>query len=100
MLKQPWHSVDGAAAPRRQVRRGLARIQLARTRGAGGCEGAANCYVVKDAYGNNLGYSWPIEVMLGELEDARHVTTIVGQFVAVQPAHTEMGASCLLVIGS
>ena len=36
---------------------------------AGGCEGSGNCYIVKDAYGNNFGYSWPIEVMLGRVED-------------------------------
>ena len=33
------------------------------------CEGQHNCYVVKDVSGNNLGYSWPIEVMLGRVED-------------------------------
>ena len=32
------------------------------------CEGPQNCYVVKDAYGNNAGYATPIERMLGELE--------------------------------
>lgn len=36
---------------------------------AGGCEGSGNCYILKDAYGNNFGYSWPIEVMLGQVED-------------------------------
>lgn len=32
------------------------------------CEGA-NCYVIKDAYGNNAGYATPIETMLGQIED-------------------------------
>jgi len=36
---------------------------------AGGCEGDGNCYIMKDAYGNNFGYAWPIEVMLGQIED-------------------------------
>lgn len=35
----------------------------------GGCQGTTNCYVVKDAYGNNAGYATPIETMLGQLED-------------------------------
>ena len=32
------------------------------------CEGPQNCFVIKDAYGNNAGYATPIERMLGELE--------------------------------
>lgn len=38
----------------------------------GGCpdpSSETNCYVVKDAYGNNAGYSTPIETMLGQIMD-------------------------------
>lgn len=37
---------------------------------AGGCEGDGNCYIIKDAYGNNAGYATAIETMLGQLEGA------------------------------
>lgn len=36
---------------------------------SGGCEGASNCYVIKDVYGNNAGYATPIETMLGQIEN-------------------------------
>ena len=36
----------------------------------GDCEGPQNCYVIKDAYGNNHGYATGIERMLGEVEAA------------------------------
>jgi len=32
------------------------------------CQGS-NCYVIKDAYGNNAGYATPVETMLGQIED-------------------------------
>eukprot|EP00958_Prasinococcus_capsulatus_P029648 scaffold7589_cov403-Prasinococcus_capsulatus_cf.AAC.3 len=35
---------------------------------AGGCEGSGNCYILKDAYGNNAGYALPITTMLGQIE--------------------------------
>lgn len=55
---------------------------------SGQCEGGHECYVVKDAYGNNLGYSWPIEVMLGQLEDAGAGTQVHfgQQLVSIEPA--------------
>mmetsp|Transcript_16142 Transcript_16142/g.24248 ORF Transcript_16142/g.24248 Transcript_16142/m.24248 type:complete len:295 (-) Transcript_16142:8-892(-) len=34
-----------------------------------GCEGAANCFVIRDSYGNNAGYATAIESMLGQIED-------------------------------
>lgn len=43
---------------------------------AGGCEGDQNCYVVKDAYGNNRGYATPIETMLGQVEDLGEGTQV------------------------
>merc|ERR1719198_1387895 len=36
----------------------------------GGGEGPGNCYIIKDAYGNNAGYATPITEMLGQVEDA------------------------------
>jgi len=58
---------------------------------AGGCEGSANCYVIQDAYGNNYGYSWPIETMLGQIEDGG-----AGQQVFFGKTLTNVSAAPLL----